>query len=76
MKRRTVRLSEQAEADLEQIDISISDRAGGPAGRAFLVRLRTYCLGLEIGAERGTRRDDLFAGLRTVGFEKRVLIAF
>ena len=26
--------------------------------------------------ERGTRRDDIASGLRTVGFERRVTIAF
>jgi plasmid stabilization system protein ParE len=26
--------------------------------------------------ERGTRRDDLLPGLRTIGFERRVTIAF
>jgi toxin ParE1/3/4 len=26
--------------------------------------------------ERGTRRDDLARGLRTIGFERRVTIAF
>jgi toxin ParE1/3/4 len=27
-------------------------------------------------SERGTRRDDLGRGLRTIGFERRVTIAF
>lgn len=31
---------------------------------------------LETFPERGTRRDDLAPGLRTVGFERRVTIAF
>jgi toxin ParE1/3/4 len=26
--------------------------------------------------ERGTRRDDILPGLRTIGFERRVTIAF
>ncbi len=33
-------------------------------------------MSLATAPERGTRRDDLFPGLRTVGFERRVTIAF
>jgi toxin ParE1/3/4 len=29
-----------------------------------------------LAAERGTRRDDIRVGLRVVGFERRVTIAF
>jgi toxin ParE1/3/4 len=42
----------------------------------FVERIETYCLGFELGAERGTTRDDLRPGLRIVGFERRVTIAF
>lgn len=32
--------------------------------------------GLAEYPERGTKRDDLMSGLRTIGFERRVTIAF
>jgi toxin ParE1/3/4 len=35
-----------------------------------------YCLGFATFPERGTRRDDLRPGLRTIGFGRRVTIAF
>jgi toxin ParE1/3/4 len=35
-----------------------------------------YCLGFDIASERGHRRDDVSPGLRIVGFERRVTIAF
>jgi toxin ParE1/3/4 len=33
-------------------------------------------MGFATFPDRGTRRDDLLAGLRVVGFERRVAIAF
>jgi len=33
-------------------------------------------MALEHFPERGTRRDDILKGLRTIGFERRVTIAF
>jgi toxin ParE1/3/4 len=43
---------------------------------AYIGRLEKYCLGFELSSERGTRRDDIRPELRTVGFERRVTIAF
>jgi toxin ParE1/3/4 len=34
------------------------------------------CDGLQIFPTRGIRRDDIFEGLRVLGFERRVAIAF
>ena len=39
-------------------------------------RIEAYCLGFELASERGHRRDDISLGLRIVGFERRVTIAF
>jgi toxin ParE1/3/4 len=38
--------------------------------------LRDYCLALADFPERGTRRDDLRTGLRTIGYRRRILLAF
>ena len=35
-----------------------------------------YCANFANFPERGTRRDDLRPGLRIVGFERRIAIAF
>jgi len=43
---------------------------------AYTDRIRRHCLDFKPFPERGTRRDELRAGLRTVGFERRVTIAF
>jgi plasmid stabilization system protein ParE len=39
-------------------------------------RIVAHCLDFDIGAERGSKRDDLRPGLRIAGFERRVAIAF
>ena len=39
-------------------------------------RLRMFCERLQHGAERGSMRDDIRVGLRIIGFERRVTIAF
>ncbi len=33
-------------------------------------------MGFDVAGERGTRRDDIRPGLRVVGFERRITIAF
>ncbi len=39
-------------------------------------RLEKECLALDIASERGHRRDDVRPGLRIMGFERRVTVAF
>ncbi len=47
------------------------DRAGG-----FVDRIEAACSALRHFPERGTRRDDLGDGIRTIGFERRATIIF
>jgi toxin ParE1/3/4 len=35
-----------------------------------------FCKGLALFPQRGTARDDVLTGVRTIGFERRVTIAF
>jgi plasmid stabilization system protein ParE len=42
----------------------------------YAERLEAYCVGFEIAGERGQRRDDIRPGLRVVGFERHIAIAF
>jgi toxin ParE1/3/4 len=39
-------------------------------------RIETACMALATFPRRGTRRDDIRPGLRTVGFERRAIIAY
>ena len=38
--------------------------------------VQASCLRLAVFSERGTRRDDVLPGLRVIGFERQVVIAF
>jgi toxin ParE1/3/4 len=71
-----VRFRPGAEADLAALYDYIRVAAGPRVASEYLARIEATCLALETFPERGTRRDDLAPGLRTLGFERRVTIAF
>ncbi|ESQ86726.1 hypothetical protein ABENE_18000 [Asticcacaulis benevestitus DSM 16100 = ATCC BAA-896] len=66
-----------AERQINDLHREITFRSGF-ASRAdrYIQRIVDYCLGLDTFPERGKVRDDLMPGLRTVGFERRVTIAY
>ncbi|WP_400767259.1 type II toxin-antitoxin system RelE/ParE family toxin [Methylosinus sporium] len=76
MRRRAIVFSPEARDDILQIYDWIEERAGSDVALAYIGRLETYCRGFDMASERGRRRDDLRPGLRAVGFERRVTIAF
>lgn len=66
-----------AERDLANLYRYIRDANGDPRPAAeYVRRIRDYCEGFADFPERGTRRDDLKAGLRTVGFKDRATVVF
>lgn len=65
-----------AEREVDELHGWISARAGERTADAFVERIVSYCLGFSTFPERGRRRDDLLPGLRIIGFERRVTIAF
>lgn len=74
MKRRLV-FAPEARADLRRLSAHIARDSGAARAAAFVGRIETYCFGLTDFPERGTMRDGLWPGLRTVGFERRATIA-
>jgi toxin ParE1/3/4 len=73
---RRVVFSPRARNDLRTIYEWISARAGERVAINYIDRLERFCLGFDIGSERGHRRDDIRLGLRIAGFERRVTLAF
>jgi toxin ParE1/3/4 len=65
-----------AERDLLGLYRWIAEKAGLEVAGRYVDRLEAACMALEIAPERGTRRDDIRLGIRTVGFERRATIAF
>jgi len=73
---RRVVFSRAAQVDLEDLFDWILERAGREAATRYAQGLREYCRSFARFPHRGTRRDDLRPGLRTIGFRRQVLIAF
>jgi toxin ParE1/3/4 len=66
----------EAQADLLDLYETIAREGGGDRALAYIERIQAACLRLAAFPERGTRRDHLRPGLRVIGFERRVAIAF
>jgi toxin ParE1/3/4 len=64
-----------ADADLEAIYRFIANDSPDRA-IAFIRRIRTRCNTLETMPFRGRSRSDLAEGVRTIVFERRVVIAY
>jgi len=76
MKRRAVLYSPEARDDLRALYDQIADASSAHVAIRYLGRVHTYLDGFELASERGSPRSDLRAELRTIGFERRLTIAF
>jgi toxin ParE1/3/4 len=65
----------EARADLRSIYRRIAQNSPAAADR-FVNAIIDHCTKLDVFPQRGTRRDDLRPRLRTIGFRRRVTIAF
>lgn len=68
--------SDQAQTDLLEMELWLEARAGKVRARSYVDRLIDKCEKLEFASKRGTQRNDISPGLRTIGFERRVTIVF
>jgi toxin ParE1/3/4 len=76
VKRREVILAPEAIDDLDALFEHIAGAAGNGVASCYLDRVENYVLGFNTASERGQARDDIRPGLRIVGFERRITIAF
>ena len=76
MKPRQVVFTPEAEADLLAIYDWIAQAGSPGSALRYVERLETYCRGFDLASERGHLRNDVRPGLRIVGFEKSLTIAF
>ena len=76
MKTFEVRFRPLAETDLFSLYRYIAASAGHRVAGAYIDRVEAACLALADFPQRGTKRDDILPGLRTIGFERRATIAF
>ncbi len=68
--------SPEARDDLRQLYLYIADRSGPITAIGYIERIEAYCRSFADFPDRGLKRDDLAPGLRVIGFERRVAIAF
>jgi toxin ParE1/3/4 len=76
MRRYKVEFLRRAEDDLFGLYEIIAAQAGPDIAGHYVERIEAACLALETSPMRGTRRDDISPGLRTMGFERRATIVF
>ncbi|WP_018688006.1 type II toxin-antitoxin system RelE/ParE family toxin [Ahrensia kielensis] len=76
MKQRTVEFAPEASGDLFALYDWISVKASPAVAMGYIERIETYCNEFDFASERGQMRNDIRSGLRIVGFEKRLTIAF
>ncbi len=66
----------EARAQLASIYTYIAGKASPELAFAFTTSIVDHCETFTTFPQRGARRDDLRPGLRTIGFRRRVTIAF
>jgi len=76
MKRRSVYVSPEAYEDLMALSSYISTQSSAEVAARYIDRIEGFLSKLDMGSERGTRRDDIRSGLRVIGFEGRITVAF
>lgn len=66
----------EAEADLLALYGYIAERSDERVANRYISGIETACLNLATFPERGTRRDDLAAGIRILNVKRRVTVAY
>lgn len=73
---RPVELAPEARNDLRAIYLFLAEAGSDAVAKRYVDRLLAYVGGFDVASERGSKRDDIAPGLRVVGFQRRVTIAF
>ena len=76
MRTRRVAFDEGALSDLDAIYDWVADAASERVALDYIDRLVAFCKRLDMAAERGRSAGHIRPGLRVLGFERRVNVAF
>ena len=76
MKRYTVRFALEAEAQILSLRRHIAQASSAVIALQFTRSIVYQCEKLGIFPQRGTPRDDIRPGVRTIAFRRRVVIAY
>jgi len=66
----------RAEADLSALYHYIAEMSGPVIAGNYIDRIEVACLSLATFPNRGSKRDDIAPGLRTITLERRLTIAY
>ena len=66
----------EARGDLDAISDWIAERAGVDTALAYAARIEAFVARLEHFPNRGTARVSMPNGVRTVTFERRIIVAY
>jgi toxin ParE1/3/4 len=72
----TVQFSPEAQDQLDELEAFITVAASPVTAANYVDAIVTYCESLKTFPKRGTRRDDLFPGLRIISYHRRAVITF
>ena len=76
MTRHRVVLRPEALEQLDELYDYIADAGSSENAEKFTESILFFCEGLADFPYRGLARDDLRPGLRTIGFKRRVVVAY
>ena len=76
MRERRLVYAPAAQSDLVEIHAFIATVSSDEIASGYIDRIEAYCATFALAAARGALRDDLLPGLRIVGFERRITIAY
>ncbi len=76
MKQCNVVFAPEAREDLIALYGLVATKADLDTAISYIERIEGFCNRFDFASERGQHRDDIRPGLRIVGFEKRLTIAF
>ena len=72
----TVRFAPEVLKQLDALERYIAEAGASVAAARYVDAIVDQCAKLQNNPHRGARRDDIRTGLRTIGFRRRVTIAF
>ena len=72
----SVRFSPEAEQQLTSLYEFIATESSSRIAARYVEAVLTFCERLQIFPLRGSPRDDIRSGIRTISYKKRVLIAY
>ncbi len=76
LKRYAVVFTPRAERQLAELFAYVADQSGESRAESFIGKIIAACHQLATFPVRGNKRDDIRPKLRTIGYAKRVTIAF